>query len=460
MQLLPELSFESDPHDDFEHYRVGGYVRDLLLGIPSHDVDFMVVGQSPESMLKMGFTQVGNSFPVFLHPINRCEYALARAEQTNGPGHGDFIYRWKNVSIAEDLARRDLTINAMALHASGRLYDLHGGRQDLADKVLRHVSGDFADDPLRVLRVARFAASLGFEVAPETLLLMRRMTALGMLKSLAPERVWAETQKALVAKDPVRYFETLEACGALAELFPELAELQYIPQRRDYHAEGDVWTHTKMVLAQATLLTTDLPDHRKLRIRFAGLTHDLGKAATPRHLLWGEDGTVIGKHHGHEAPERFGRAMEGMADRLRLPGGVLDFAWAVAEQHQLLHGINKLRPIKLVELYENLGLKRRLVYDPDILDDIGYACMADARGRYYLVEGDRLFQPVEYPQAAFFKVAMLCVQNVPDAQMMREGIEGGASIDTCNERVRNARCRAVQDLKAQHSSHEAESVEP
>ena len=262
-----------------QFYLVGGAVRDHLLGHPYHEKDYVVVGATPEQLLAQGFQPVGKDFPVFLHPETKDEYALARTERKSGHGyHGFEFHTDPSVTLEQDLIRRDLTINAMAMDNDGNVYDPYGGQQDLCNKVLRHVSDAFVEDPLRVLRIARFAAryhALGFVVAPETLLLMQELAESGELHALTPERVWKETSRALMEARADVYFETLRACGALKVLFPELDALFGIPQRPEYHPEIDSGVHTMMSLQQACRANYSLD------VRFAVLLHDLGKALTP-----------------------------------------------------------------------------------------------------------------------------------------------------------------------------------
>nr|MCU0258642.1 multifunctional CCA addition/repair protein [Solirubrobacteraceae bacterium] len=290
-------------------YLVGGAVRDRLLGRPVVERDFVVVGATPESLLALGYRPVGKDFPVFLHPQTGEQYALARTERKTGPGYYGFATRFSpDVTLEEDLVRRDLTINAMAESASGAIVDPWGGQRDLAERVLRHVSPAFAEDPLRVLRVARFAARfapLGFTVAPETLELMRGMAASGEMAALVPERVWTETERALGEPCPVAYVEVLRSCGALAAVFPEIAALDGVPQPARWHPEIDTGVHTRQVLEVAAELSADTT------VRFAALVHDVGKGVTPR-AEWPS-------HVGHE--EAGARLIEEMAARLRIPNG-------------------------------------------------------------------------------------------------------------------------------------------
>ncbi|MBF0625087.1 MAG: multifunctional CCA addition/repair protein [Magnetococcales bacterium] len=319
-------------------YRVGGWVRDSLLGLPPGDRDWVVVGASPAELLARGFRPVGAEFPVFLHPTTGEHHALARTERKCAPGHRGFVScSTPAVTLEEDLARRDLTINAMALDERGMLVDPWGGRADLAARRLRHVAPAFAEDPLRVLRVARFAARLaplGFRVAEDTLALMTRLTASGELAALTPERVWMETVKALESPRPPRYFQLLRRCGALAVLFPELAALVGVPQPLEHHPEGDVWTHALLALERAGAITPDP------RIRFAALVHDLGKGCTPPDL-WP-------RHLGHDRAGLL--PLEQLCHRLAVPNDYRRLAALAVSQHMRCHRALEMRPGKVVRL--------------------------------------------------------------------------------------------------------------
>ncbi|MEK9742892.1 MAG: multifunctional CCA addition/repair protein [Gammaproteobacteria bacterium] len=354
---------------DLEHkskcYLVGGAVRDGLLGVEAGDRDWVVIGTSPEEMIKDGFIPVGRDFPVFLHPTSKEEYALARRERKIAPGYRGFeTETGSDVTLEEDLSRRDLTINAMAQDADGNLVDPHGGVRDLKAKILRHVSPAFGEDPLRVLRVARFAARYqhrGFTVAPETLDLMKQISASGELQALTPERVWQETLTALNEHSPVEFFSVLDSCNGLGEVFPELNALKGVPQRADFHPEGDVYQHTMMAVDAASVLTRDA------RVRFAALVHDLGKSATPP-AEWP-------KHHGHE--RRGVSLVRNLCDRLRVPTEYRDLACMVTAEHLLMHRLEELRPETILELLNRLDGFRR----PDRIRPFILACHADAQGR-------------------------------------------------------------------------------
>jgi tRNA nucleotidyltransferase (CCA-adding enzyme) len=363
-------------------YLVGGAVRDGLLGLPVRERDWVVVGSTREELLRLGYREVGNDFPVFLHPETHEEYALARLERKTAPGYRGFDVRFgPEVTLEEDLARRDLTINAMAQAPDGTLIDPYGGRRDLDARVLRHVSAAFVEDPVRILRVARFAARfapLGFRVAPETLELMRAIVAHHELDALVPERVWQETEKALREQRPSEFFSVLRNCGALAWIFPEIDALFGVPQPPQWHPEIDTGVHTLMVLEQAVALGAD-PE-----VRFAALVHDLGKGTTPP-AEWP-------KHHGHE--ERSVALIEALAARLRVPGNYRDLAVVVARYHGIVHRALELRPGTILEFLEGSDAFRR----PARFAQALLACEADARGRTG-------FESRAYPQRALLSAA-------------------------------------------------------
>ena len=324
---------------------VGGAVRDELLGRPNADRDYVVVGATPEAMLSQGFRPVGKDFPVFLHPTTHEEYALARTERKTGRGyHGFAFHAAPDVTLEDDLARRDLTINAMAKAADGSLIDPFHGQRDLQAKLLRHVGPAFAEDPVRILRIARFAARFSdFSIAPETLELMRGMVAAGEVDHLVAERVWQELAKGLMEDQPSRMFAVLRDCGALARLLPEVDKLFGVPQRADYHPEIDTGIHTLMVVDQSALRGFALP------VRFSALTHDLGKAETPADIL--------PRHLGHE--ERSVRLTEKLCARLRVPNDCRDLALLMARYHGNVHRAADLKASTIVTLFEKTDALRR-----------------------------------------------------------------------------------------------------
>lgn len=346
-----------------EIYIVGGAVRDELLGRTVADRDYVVVGATPQAMLEKGFRPVGKDFPVFLHPTTNEEYALARSERKTGRGyHGFAFHAAPDVTLDDDLARRDLTINAMAKAPDGTLVDPFHGRRDLEAGILRHVGPAFAEDPVRILRLARFAARLAdFSVAPETIELMRGMVASGEVDHLVAERVWQELAKGLMEAAPSRMFEVLRQCGALTRLLPEVDALFGVPQRADYHPEIDTGVHTLMVVDESARRGYSLP------VRFAALTHDLGKATTPADLL--------PRHHGHEA--RSVRLATALCERLRVPNDCRDLALLAARYHGDVHRAAELRSSTLVTLLERTDALRR----PERFQRLLEACQCDFNGR-------------------------------------------------------------------------------
>ena len=400
-------------------YLVGGAVRDRLLGHPYHEKDYVVVGATPQQMLAQGFQPVGKDFPVFLHPETKDEYALARTERKSGHGyHGFEFYTDTSVTLEQDLIRRDLTINAMALDDDGTLYDPYGGQQDLAQRLLRHVSDAFAEDPLRVLRIARFAArykALGFKVADETLKLMKHLAQSGELEALTPERVWKETSRALMEDHADEYFEVLRACGALKVLFPELDALYGIPQRPEYHPEIDCGIHTMMSLQQACR------GNYSLDVRFAVLVHDLGKALTPKEEL--------PRHIMHE--QRGIQPVTELCERMRVPAHTRQLALAVCKEHLKCHQALTLKPGTLWRLLQRLDVLRR----PERVEAFIQACECDSRGRLGLE--DR-----EYPQAQYVLDAMQVVRSIK-AQDLPPDIQG----PDIGEMLIEKRIKALSSLK-------------
>ena len=401
-------------------YLVGGAVRDKRLGREVADRDFVVVGARPDDLLARGFRPVGSDFPVFLHPQTGEEYALARTERKSGRGyHGFTFHADPDVTLEEDLARRDLTINAMAEDEHGGLVDPHGGAADLEARVLRHVSPAFVEDPVRVLRVARFAARyapLGFTVADETMALMRRMTDEGEIDHLVPERVWTETRKALAEPQPSAFLRVLRASGALRVLFPELDALYGVPQRADYHPEVDTGVHIELVVDAAARLApgNDL-------VGFCALVHDLGKALTPE-AEWP-------RHVMHE--QRGVAPLRALAERLKLPVEHRELGVLVCRQHLLAHRALQLKPQTVLKLLDTLDALRR----PQRLDVFVTACAADARGRTGHADD-------AYPQGDFLHAARAAAARVTAAPFLQQGLEGPA-IGTAMQRARIEAIAAV-----------------
>ncbi len=395
-------------------YCVGGAVRDELLGLPVQDRDWVVVGATPEAMLAQGFKPVGRDFPVFLHPKTHEEYALARTERKTAPGYAGFVFHAAaDVTLEEDLARRDLTINAIARAEDGALIDPYGGRADLGQKVLRHVSPAFAEDPVRILRVARFAARFTeFSVAPETLELMRAMVAKGEVDALVAERVWQELARGLLEARPSRMFETLRACGALQKLLPEVDRLWGVPQRADFHPEVDTGVHVMMVVDMAARLALSLP------ARFAALTHDLGKADTPVDIL--------PRHIGHELKST--TLLEPLCVRLRVPVDCRDVARLVARFHGDMHKVEQLRPDTKLKILERCDALRR----PARFEEVLGACEADFRGRLGWDEK-------VYAAGAVWRATLAAVQSV-DAGAIAQACTDPQQIPT---RIHEARVKAI-----------------
>ncbi|WP_334022547.1 multifunctional CCA addition/repair protein [Burkholderia gladioli] len=402
-------------------YAVGGAIRDELLGVPVQDRDYVVVGATPEQLAAQGYRPVGKDFPVFLHPRTHEEYALARTERKTAAGyHGFQFYFAPDVTLEEDLARRDLSINAMARELSpdgslvGPVVDPFDGRADLAAKRFRHVGPAFVEDPVRILRIARFAARFAdFTVAPETLALMREMVTAGEVDALVPERVWQELSRGLMEAKPSRMFEVLRECGALARILPEVDALFGVPQRADYHPEVDTGVHVMMVVDYAARHGYTLP------VRFAALTHDLGKATTPEH--------VLPRHIGHEG--RSVDLLKPLSERLRVPNECRDLALLVAREHGNLHQVMKMGAAALVRLLERADALRK----PGRFAEMLQACESDARGRLGLEA-----QP--YPQAERLRRALLAARSV-DAGQVAAGLRGNP--EGIREAVHRARIAAV-----------------
>jgi len=423
-------------------YLVGGAVRDALLGLPVQDRDWVVVGATPQALIDRGFVPVGKDFPVFLHPQTHEEYALARTERKTAPGyHGFAIHAAPDVTLQDDLARRDITINAIAvspewIRARGQfgtkvseespgsespdssLIDPFGGQRDLTCKVFRHVSPAFREDPVRILRVARFAARFAdFSVAPETLALMREMVASGEVDHLVPERVWQELARGLMEATPSRMFAVLRDCGALQRLLPEVDRLWGVAQRADYHPEIDTGIHLMMVLDMAARLQTPLV------VRFACLCHDLGKGNTPAD--------VLPRHLGHE--ERSAKLLKGVSERLRVPTECRELADVVAREHSNIHRSTDFSPAALTRLLERCDALRK----PQRMADILLACECDARGRLGHFE-------TPYPQRPHLLKVLAAMQAVDTKTIAAEAITTGANGQKVGELIHHARVAAVQ----------------
>lgn len=401
-------------------YLVGGAVRDQLLNRPIVERDYLVVGASIEQMLTLGFTQVGKDFPVFLHPVSKDEYALARTERKQGKGYTGFVcYAQPDVTIEEDLMRRDLTVNAMAMSEDGQIIDPYHGQQDLQNKILRHVSMAFAEDPLRVLRVARFAARyhyLGFTVAAETMQLMQHMAAEGELANLTPDRVWKEFSRSLEEDNPDVFIEVLRNCGALKVLWPELNALWGIPNPEQHHGEIDSGIHTLMVLQQAVKFSP------QVSVRFAALCHDLGKGLTPKHKL--------PSHFGHEKSGL--QLVEKVCRKFNVPNHVQRLSLMVCEYHLHCHRAFELRPDTILTLFNKLDVWRR----PDDFQLFLLACHADSSGRL----GQ---QQSPYPQATYLLSVYQACKNVNPKQFVEQGLQGADIKAAINE----ARVHVIQEIK-------------
>ena len=402
--------------DGARRYLVGGVVRDELLGRPAKDRDWVVVGTTPEAMQQAGFLPIGKDFPVFLHPETREEHALARTERKTAPGYKGFVFHAAaDVTIEQDLARRDLTINAMARDEDGQLIDPFDGRADLEQRQLRHVSEAFVEDPVRLLRVAKFAARLeGFEVATPTRELLAAMVESGELDALVAERVWQELSGALLAARPARFFEVLRDCGALQTLFPEVDRLFGVPQPEKWHPEIDTGVHTLMVLEQIAALTPELAP------RFAALAHDFGKGTTPQ-AHWPS-------HRGHE--ERGVKLIEAFCQRWRVPNDCCELAVLVSRWHTHVHKAFDIRPDTALRVIEAVGGLRR----PERFEAFLLACEADARGRTGLEDRD-------YPQAERMRQALRAASPI-SASDVPATLEGKA----IGEAIRHERINAIKGI--------------
>ena len=410
-------------------YLVGGAVRDQLLGRTVKERDYVVVGANPETMKNLGFLPVGKDFPVFLHPETKAEYALARTERKSGSGYHGFTFQADaEVTLEQDLQRRDLTINAMAEAADGTIIDPYGGRTDLENRVLRHVSMAFVEDPLRVLRVARFAAryhDLGFTIAPETLALMQQISASGELQALTPERVWLELSKVLAEDRPDVFIEVLREVGALKILLPEIDVLYGVPNPAQWHPEVDTGVHTMMVLR----IACDLTDNT--RVRFAALVHDLGKGVTPSKF-WPS-------HRGHE--EAGVPIIESLCDRLRIPNDFRDLAVLTSRFHLHFHRAFILRPGTVLKVLMQTDALRR----PERFQELTIACESDYRGR----EG---WHERAYPQRSYWQEALKTIRAVPVQPLIEQGYTG----QHLAEKLSELRAQAIAELRARlaHDSTE------
>ncbi len=400
---------------------VGGAVRDALLGLPVNDRDWVVVGATPHEMIGAGYLPVGKDFPVFLHPETREEYALARTERKTARGYHGFVFHAEpDVTLEQDLARRDLTINSMAQDEQGHLVDPFGGRKDLKSRTLRHVTEAFREDPVRILRVARFAARFtDFHLAPETLRLMREMVAAGEVDALVAERVWQELARGLMEERPSRMFDVLRECGALERLLPEVHRLWGVPQRADWHPEVDTGVHVMMVLDTTARLQASLA------VRFACLTHDLGKGTTPAD--------VLPRHIGHE--ERSARLLRGVCERLRVPVECRELADVVAREHGNIHRSAEFGAGAVVRLLERCDAFRK----PQRFDAVLLACECDARGRLG-------FEDSPYPQRPRLMGALHATQAVDTHAIATAAQQQGVTGPKIGELIQQARMEAVERL--------------
>lgn len=406
----------------FKTYCVGGAVRDGLLGLPVQDHDWVVVGATPEQMEALGYRPVGKDFPVFLHPETHEEYALARTERKTALGYKGFaVYAAPDVTLEQDLSRRDFTMNAIAQAEDGTLTDPYNGIADLRAGILRHVSAAFSEDPVRILRAARFVARFGFSIAPETLDLMRAMVANGEVDALVAERVWQELARGLMEKNPSKFITTLRDCGALKKILPEVDALFGVPQPPHYHPEIDCGIHTMLVLDETA--------HQgyPLEVRFAALMHDLGKATTPKDIL--------PRHIGHEA--RSVDLLRMLCDRLRVPGECRDLGLLVARYHGDVHRAKELRPDTIVRLFQSCDAWRKPERFKQLLD----ACAADAHGRTGHEQDD-------YPQARFLWRMLQAAQAVNAGEIALQCEDK----NLIAERVKEARIVAVEILQKADAS--------
>ena len=410
-------------------YLVGGAVRDQLLGLPVKDRDWIVVDATPATLLSLGYQQVGKDFPVFLNPKTKEEYALARTERKSSAGYTGFICDFSpTITLEQDLIRRDLTINAMAQSEDGEIIDPYGGKQDLENRILRHISPAFSEDPLRVLRVARFASryhSLGFKIASETLSLMAELAQSGELQHLTAERVWLETEKALNEKNPEIYFETLHKTGALSVLFPEIDALYGVPNPVKHHPEVDSFIHTMLVLKQAVNLTENNPILNKSAVRFATICHDLGKALTPQNIL--------PHHYGHEQAGI--KPTRSLCKRLKVPSYFQELAELTCEFHTHIHKAFELRAETVITLFNRFDVWRK----PQRFQEFLQVCLADTRGRTG-------FENKDYPQIDYINQLLHAANEVDVRQIIADGFE---KQEIRNELMKR-RILAVKQTKANY----------
>ena len=410
-------------------YLVGGAVRDQLLDLPVKDRDWIVVGSDPATLLSLGYQQVGKDFPVFLNPKTKEEYALARTERKSSAGYTGFICDFSpTITLEQDLIRRDLTINAMAQSEDGEIIDPYGGKQDLENRILRHISRAFSEDPLRVLRVARFAARyhyLGFKIASETLSLMAELAQSEELQHLTAERVWLETEKALNEKNPEIYFETLHKTGALSVLFPEIDALYGVPNPVKHHPEVDSFIHTMLVLKQSVNLTENNPILNKSAVRFATICHDLGKALTPQNIL--------SHHYGHEQAGI--KPTRTLCKRLKVPSYFQELAELTCEFHTHIHKAFELRAETVITLFNRFDVWRK----PQRFQEFLQVCLADTRGRTG-------FENKDYPQIDYINQLLQAANEVDVQQVIADGFE--------KQEIRNEltkrRILAVKQTKANY----------
>ena len=413
-------------------YLVGGAVRDQLLGLPVKDRDWIVVGADPATLLSLGYQQVGKDFPVFLNPKTKEEYALARTERKSSAGYTGFICDFSpTITLEQDLIRRDLTINAMAQSEDGEIIDPYGGKQDLENRILRHISPAFSEDPLRVLRVARFAAryhSLGFKIASETLALMTELALSGELQHLTAERVWLETEKALNEKNPEIYFETLHKTGALSVLFSEIDALHGVPNPVKHHPEVDSFIHTMLVLKQAVNLTENNPILNKSAVRFAAICHDLGKALTPQNIL--------PHHYGHEQAGI--KPTRSLCKRLKVPSYFQELAELTCEFHTHIHKAFELRAETVITLFNRFDVWRK----PQRFQEFLQVCLADTRGRTG-------FETKDYPQIDYINQLLHTANEVDVQQVIADGFEKQAIKNELTKR----RILAVKQTKTNYPTN-------